>query len=102
LLIGCLFERRRENFARRARHGFEGANLAEKRLQDHVAAPEMLMGLIDSLENRTAVSDIERQCQHGIAVGDNENVQRLRITRGRGRLVAALKGGLRPAKAKSA
>jgi hypothetical protein len=50
------------------------------------------MGLIDSLENRVPVSDIERQCQHGIAVGGNETFQRLRIARGRGHLIAALEG----------
>jgi hypothetical protein len=66
--------------------------------QDHVEATEMSMGLIDGLENR----DIERQCQHGIALGGNETVQRLRIARGRGHLIAALKGGFRPAMADSA
>jgi hypothetical protein len=33
LLIGCVFERRRENIASSARHGIEGTNFAEKRLQ---------------------------------------------------------------------
>jgi hypothetical protein len=33
LLVGCLFERRRENIAGCARPGFERANSAEKRLQ---------------------------------------------------------------------
>jgi hypothetical protein len=60
------------------------------------------MGPIDSLENRTAVGDIERQCQHGIAVGGKETVQRLGIARGRHHLIAALKGRFRPAMAESA
>lgn len=53
----------------------------------------MLMGLIDSVENRVTVSDIERQRQHGIAEGGNETGQRLRIVRGRGHLITALEGG---------